>query len=134
MGMEYRAVVTGVYIMKMYAGAAKCDLKAGVYVGDVKVTYNPVNGNGSVTVEWLPTGIPTGTDYSSAHWYAGNTTLARTKSGRSTIPTVTPPGQFPVVQSSVGILPATRSLVIPLFPKIYVTIHGSLCFTPKILI
>ena len=113
--------------MKMYAGAGKCDLKAGVYVGDVKVTYS-----GTVTVEWLSQGIPSGVDYSGAHWYAGNTRTAMTRSGKTSVPTVTP-GQFPVVQSSVDILPAKVTTNTTFSGNVYVTIHGSLCFAPIII-
>ncbi|MEX0314650.1 MAG: hypothetical protein AB3N18_10760 [Allomuricauda sp.] len=87
---------------EIYAGAGKCDISKGTFVGTVDVSY--IDGEVEVVYNFLD-----GVVVNETHTYAGNTMFPTNKKGKSTVA----PGQYSI-QEDLG-------------DEIYVIAHAVVC-------
>lgn len=104
----------GSYLFDLYAGAGKCDLSKGTYVGELKVEYDGASAKVSYTM--LP-----GFKLDETHLYVGNEPLPR-DNGTYTVA----PGQYGNIHD-LSNATSDSFTVSGLSGSIYVVAHATVC-------
>ena len=117
-GWTNGALVSGVYVHDIYAGAGQCDLSKGTLVGTMEVNYNGVNAIVTYSMN-----APYVMD--ETQLYVGNEILARDVNGEFTVA----PGQYPYIHDSLGGV-TSDSYTVDASDNINVVAHATVCGFP----
>ncbi|MGB3562281.1 MAG: hypothetical protein WBH85_02525 [Thermoanaerobaculia bacterium] len=117
----------GSYTFGIYAGAGKCDLSKGTYVGDLYIVYE----GGTATVTFQMTGIDANTlvpyNLVETHLYIGSEPLPRNGDDYTVAP-----GQYPTIHGDLENVASDTYTVSGLSGDIYVVAHATVAgFPPK---
>lgn len=104
------------YHLNIYAGAAKCDIEKGTFVGTLSLYYN----NGDATITYT---MNSGYLMDEVHLYAGNEILPRDKHGNFTVS----PGQYPHVNDNLNGVETYTDTFTNLTGDIYIVAHAVVC-------
>lgn len=126
-GWTIGPLAQGTYHFDVYAGAGRCDLTKGTYVGYLTVDY--FNGSATVIFNMIGSNPTTRVAYNmvEAHLYVGSEVLPRDVNGEFTVA----PGQYPDVAGELNAVLSKTFTVSGLSGDIYVVAHATVAGFPQ---